>query len=92
MLATPGYVAASASENLSESDVWTHTPITTPTLVVVSGKQRDDDRRAMYLEYFPNAQFELWEEAGHFLMMEQPARFNQLVIDFITRLAIIRDR
>ena len=82
MLMTPVYVAASASENISASDVWSHVPLTLPTMAVVGGKQRDDDRRALYQEYFPNLRFELWEEAGHFLMMEQPARFNQLVMEF----------
>ena len=82
MLLTPAYVAASASENLSLSDVWTHAPIVVPTLAVVGGKQRDDDRRLLYQEYFPNIRFELWEEAGHFLMMEQPVRFNQLVMEW----------
>jgi pimeloyl-ACP methyl ester carboxylesterase len=87
MLSTPSYVAASASERLSESDVWTHMPVQLPTLVIVGGKQKDDDRRALYQEYFPNLQFELWEEAGHFLMMEQPARFNQLVMEFSHKIA-----
>jgi 3-oxoadipate enol-lactonase len=87
MLLTPSYVAASASEKLPESDVWTHMPFQLPTLVIVGGKQKDDDRRALYQEYFPNLQFELWEEAGHFLMMEQPARFNQLVMDFAQKIA-----
>ncbi len=86
MLLTPGYVAASAMEKLSESDVWAHMPTQIPTLVIVGGKQNRDDRRALYQEYFPNLQFELWEEAGHFLMMEQPARFNQLVMDFARKL------
>ena len=87
MLITPAHVAASASENLSGSDVWTHAPLTLPTLAVVGGKQKDDDRRALYEEYFPNLRFELWEEAGHFLMMEQPARFNQLVMEFAFKVA-----
>ena len=92
MLMTPAYVAASASENLSASDVWTHAPVMVPTLAVVGGKQRDDDRRALYQEYFPNLRFELWEEAGHFLMMEQPARFNQLVMEFAFQVAAASGR
>lgn len=87
MLLTPGYVAASALENLSQSDVWTHMPVQVPTLVIVGGKHRDDERRALYQEYFPNLQFESWEEAGHFLFMEQPARFNQLMMDFAQKIS-----
>ena len=87
MLRTPAHVAASVSEHLAESDVWTHAPFALPTLAIVGGKQRDDDRRALYQEYFPNLRFELWEEAGHFLMMEQPARFNQLVMEFASKIA-----
>ena len=82
MLMTPVHVAASSSENIGASDVWNHIPLTLPTLAVVGGKQKDDDRRALYEEYFPNLRFELWEEAGHFLMMEQPQRFNQLVMEW----------
>ena len=90
MLLTPAHVAASAAENISSSDVWTHTPLALPTLTIVGGKQKDDDRRALYQDYFPNLRFELWEEAGHFLMMEQPARFNQLVMEWAFKVAAIR--
>lgn len=87
MLMTPVHVAASASENIGASDVWMRAPLTLPTMAVVSGKQKDDDRRALYEEYFPGLRFELWEEAGHFLMMEQPARFNQLVMEWAFKIA-----
>ena len=86
MLSTPGHVAASAMENLSETDVWTHMPTQLPVLAVVAGPQKEDDRRSIREALFPNLQFEKWDEAGHFLMMEQPQRFSQLVLDWLQRL------
>jgi pimeloyl-ACP methyl ester carboxylesterase len=86
MLSTPVHVAASAMENLSESDVWTHTPVSLPVLAIVAGPQREDDRRSIREAFFPNLRFEKWDEAGHFLMMEQPERFDQLVLDWVQRI------
>jgi 2-hydroxy-6-oxonona-2,4-dienedioate hydrolase/2-hydroxy-6-oxo-6-(2'-carboxyphenyl)-hexa-2,4-dienoate hydrolase len=36
-------------------------------------------------ELLPNGSFELIENAGHWPMFEQPAEFNRLVGDFLTR-------
>lgn len=37
-------------------------------------------------EFIPDARFELFEESGHCLTVEEPDRFNQVVSDFIVSL------
>ncbi|HRX26333.1 MAG TPA: alpha/beta hydrolase, partial [Aminivibrio sp.] len=37
-------------------------------------------------ETFPDLTYVEWTDTGHFLMMEQPDRFNGLLVDFLERL------
>lgn len=92
MLRMTPHVAASELQNLPLSDVWGRMPSPVPVLAVVASSARDDDRRALCQEYFPNLEFEVFENAGHFLMMEQPARFDQLVIEFAKRVGALTER
>jgi len=87
MLLTPIHVGLNALEVMGQSDVWIKGgAIRTPVLAITATRRTRgvDDRKRLHQEVFPNLQhFELWGEAGHFLMMEQPARFNRTVLDFL---------
>lgn len=37
-------------------------------------------------EHIPNARFELFEESGHCLTIEEPEKFNRVVSDFVESL------
>jgi pimeloyl-ACP methyl ester carboxylesterase len=83
MLLTPPHVGVNAMIVMGESDVYLRGKTKLPVLAVMAGRRTNDDRRAAHQDAFPNLRYEVWEEAGHFLMMEQPDRFNRLVLDFI---------
>lgn len=85
MLATPRHVGFSSLDRLADSLVWERGPNRIATLAIVAGT-RPNDLRAMHEGLFPNLQYEFWPEAGHFLMMEQPARFNSLVRRWMDKL------
>jgi len=86
MLLTPMHVGFNAMVVMGESDVYLRGKAKVPVLAVMAGRRSNDDRRAAHQEAFPNLRYEVWDEAGHFLMMEQPDRFNKLVLDFIAGL------
>lgn len=85
MLLTPPHVGLSAMLVMGASDVWLRGAATVPVLAVMAGAKSNgaDGRKALHYEMFRNLQYEVWPEAGHFLMMEQPARFNRLALDFL---------
>ena len=86
MLLTPKHVGFNAMVVMGESDVYLRGKAKVPVLAVMAGWRANDDRRTAHQEAFPNLRYEAWDEAGHFLMMEQPDRFNKLVLDFIAGL------
>lgn len=85
MLLTPPHVGISAMQVMGASDVWLKGPVRIPVLAVVATRRatRYDDRKRLHQDVFPNMQYEFWGEAGHFLMMEQPDRFNRLLVGFL---------
>lgn len=86
MLATPEHVGLNALVVMGDSDVYLKGPAKVPVLAVMAGKRANDDRKQLHQEVFANLRYDVWEEAGHFLMMEQPDRFNKLVLEFVGRL------
>ena len=46
-------------------------------------KSMHDDLVAAMQEIFPNVQVEKWNGHGHFLMVEDPQRFNQTLQSFL---------
>lgn len=86
MLLTPQHVGISALQVMGTSDVWLKGPVRIPVLAVTATRRsgsRIDERKRLHQDVFPNLRYELWGEAGHFLMMEQPERFNRLLLDFL---------
>ncbi len=84
MLLTSPYVGVNALQVMGNSDVWLKGPVKAPVLAITATRRaRYDDRKRQHQEVFANLQYEFWGEAGHFLMMEQPERFNRLVLGFV---------
>ena len=84
MLLTAPHVGLSSLLVMGSSDVYLKGPAKIPVLAVMATRRaKVDDRKRQHQEVFPILQYELWGEAGHFLMMEQPERFNKLVLGFL---------
>ncbi len=87
MFSTPQQVLASAMEGMMAlATEWQDRPrrFEAPALAVMARRAG----RAGYQDYlrgiFPNlAGYEEWDGAGHFLMMEQPERFNAVLAGFL---------
>ena len=85
MRTTPEYVAISAISNMSAPSHIILDPVPLPTLVIAQKANKPPDYEALTRTIIPKLDLHLWDDAGHFLMMEQPARFNSLVLDFLTK-------
>jgi 3-oxoadipate enol-lactonase len=87
---TPAFVARAAIESLNAADSRAQLArIHVPTLVVCGEEDAitpPAESRALAAG-IPNAQLELIATAAHFPMLEQPARFNAVLRDFLRRAA-----
>jgi pimeloyl-ACP methyl ester carboxylesterase len=83
MLATPEYVRVAAVTSISRLPA--RDPAETfalPALAVLS--RVPAARAAQMRSIFPKLQIEKWENYGHFLMMEDPERFNRTLERFLS--------
>lgn len=87
---TPAFVARQAIASLNEADSRAELArITLPTLVVCGEEDAitpPAESRALAAG-IPGAHLEMVERAAHFPMLEQPARFNAALRDFVDRMA-----
>ncbi len=58
--------------------------VTAPVLVIHGAKDLQSEAATqLYSDTFPNARFEVIEEAGHFSFQEKPAEFSALIANFL---------
>jgi pimeloyl-ACP methyl ester carboxylesterase len=83
-LNTPQHVLVSAMAGLADESIWGPDQIKVPVLAILAKSRPyppDLEQRGRSLA--PKLEFQMWEGVGHFLMMEQPKRFNAAVITFL---------
>jgi pimeloyl-ACP methyl ester carboxylesterase len=87
MLATPEYVRVAAVTSLSE--VYPPEPgqkFDGPALAIQAAQKGTEERAAAMRTFLPKLRLEKWVGSGHFLMMEDPARFNRSLEKFLAGL------
>lgn len=90
-LNTPQQVVVSAMEAMAEESIWKPDPVTVPALAIMAkSPTHPPDLEARNRAVAPKLEIEIWEGVGHFLMMEQPRRFNAAVISFLDRNALLK--
>jgi pimeloyl-ACP methyl ester carboxylesterase len=84
MLRTPQYVAASEMEATLDPELWKPDKITVPVLMILAKQPGwNADYEQFVRGIVPDLDYQTWEGVSHFLMMEQPARFNAALIAFL---------
>jgi pimeloyl-ACP methyl ester carboxylesterase len=88
MLSTPAHVAFSAMQNMTETRVWLDKPLSLPVLAITAVKEKSPTNRTerIHASHFSNLEYHEWNDVGHFLMMEQPERFNAAVFGFLDKI------
>jgi pimeloyl-ACP methyl ester carboxylesterase len=87
MLATPRHVMTGSLEALLDPAVWTEDPIAVPLLVLLAGGQPQwgADYEAFVRRLAPRVEYHVWDDVSHFLMLERPTAFNDLLAGFLRR-------
>ena len=85
MLGAPEATAVGAMNATFDPSIWKEDVISVPILGVYADHSRAGDRAYMKV-HFPNLEYTEIAGTGHFLMLEKPAEFNKLVMDFAKKL------
>jgi pimeloyl-ACP methyl ester carboxylesterase len=84
--ATPQYVLVSAMEGMADASIWGEDPINVPVLAVMAKNpflpaNVEESFRALA----PKMEFHMWNDVGHFIMMEKPKEFNEATLAFLEK-------
>jgi len=90
-LNTPQHVVASAMAGMADESIWGRDKINVPVLaIMVKSDFFGGDIEPFYRSIAANLDFQQWEGVGHFLMMERPKQFNDAVIAFLDKNALLK--
>jgi pimeloyl-ACP methyl ester carboxylesterase len=90
-LNTPQHVVVGAMEGMADESIWGSDKINVPVLAIMAKSPfypADIEERSRGIA--PNLDFQMWEGVGHFLMMEKPKQFNDTVIAFLDKNALLK--
>ncbi len=86
MLRTPQRVAVSEMEGILDPALWKTDPIKVPVLIVLAKSPFWTDEYEKFVRGFvPHLQYETLDGVSHFLMLDKPREFNELVLAFLQK-------
>lgn len=85
-LNTPQYVLASAMEGMADTSIWGDDKIDVPVLAIMAKNPfYPPTLEESYRALAPDLEFHMWDDVGHFIMMEKPEKFNEAVLAFLDK-------
>jgi|GEM_PF-171390 len=92
MLNTPEHVALSAIDGMNDEKIWTRDVIKVPTLVIMAKSQMRTNEYEQYVRSIvPNIDYQTWDDASHFLMMEKADEFNKVLMAFLVKNKFVKE-
>ncbi|HJZ96973.1 MAG TPA: alpha/beta hydrolase [Candidatus Solibacter sp.] len=86
MLGAPESTAAGAMEAMFDPAIWKNDTISLPILGLYA--EKSSLRNDGYMkDHLPHMEYHEIPGTGHFLMLEKPAEFNRLLVEFLGRVA-----
>ena len=84
MLSAPPATAAGAMAAMYDPAIWKEDVIGLPVLAIYAAHSGLASR-ALMQRHYPEMEYAEIPRSGHFLMMEKPAEFNRLLLEFLDR-------
>jgi pimeloyl-ACP methyl ester carboxylesterase len=92
-LNTPQHVVVGAMEGMADDSIWGLDKINLPVLAIMAKSPFwPADTEQYFRSIAPNLDFQIWDGVGHFLHMEKPKQFNDTVIAFLDKNALLKKR
>lgn len=91
MLKTPEQVAIPEFEATLDDALWKPDPINVPVLMILAKQPLWSAEYEQFARgLVPDLDYQVWENVSHFIMMEQPARFNRALVEFLEKRNLTR--
>jgi pimeloyl-ACP methyl ester carboxylesterase len=92
MMSTPQHVMVGAFEAMMDEAIWKQDKINAPTLAVMAKQPAWDAEYEKFVrELVPGIEYQMWEGVSHFLMMDEPQKFNVTVLAFLKKNKLIKN-
>jgi pimeloyl-ACP methyl ester carboxylesterase len=92
MMSTPQHVMVGAMDAMMDDAIWEQDKINAPTLAVMAKQpQWDAEYEKSVRALVPGIDYQMWEGVSHFLMMDEPQKFNDTVLAFLKKNKLIKN-
>jgi pimeloyl-ACP methyl ester carboxylesterase len=89
---TPQYVLVSAMESMNQDSLYSPDKINVPVFAILAKSPFwPADTEEFLRGLAPDFEMQWWEGVGHFLMIEKPKQFNDAVIAFLNKKALLKE-
>jgi pimeloyl-ACP methyl ester carboxylesterase len=92
MISAPQHVMVGAMDAMMDDAIWKEDKINAPTLAVMAKQpQWNAEYEKFVRELVPGIDYQMWEGVSHFLMMDEPQKFNDTVLAFMKKNKLIKN-
>jgi pimeloyl-ACP methyl ester carboxylesterase len=92
MMSTPQHVMVGAMDAMMDEAIWKEDKINAPTLAVMAKQpQWNAEYEKFVRELVPGIDYQMWEGVSHFLMMDEPQKFNDTVLAFLKKNKLVKN-
>jgi len=92
VVSTPQYVLVSAMESMNQESLYGPDKINVPVFAILAKSPFwQADTEDFFRSLAPDFEMQWWEGVGHFLMIERPKEFNDAVIAFLNKKALLKE-
>jgi pimeloyl-ACP methyl ester carboxylesterase len=92
MISAPQHVMVGAFDAMMDDAIWKEDKINAPTLAVMAKQpQWNAEYEKFVRELVPGIDYQMWEGVSHFLMMDEPQKFNDAVLAFMKKNKLIKN-
>lgn len=92
MLSAPQHVMVGAFDGMLDPAIWKEQDkITVPTLVVMAKQPNWTPEYEQFVRNLvPGVEYQMWDGVSHFLMMDEPQKFNETLLAFLKKNKLIK--
>jgi pimeloyl-ACP methyl ester carboxylesterase len=88
---TPQNVLVSAFEGMADPSIWGEDKIQVPVLAIMAKNPfYPPNVEESFRQIAPQMEFHMWEGTGHFVMMERPKEFDELVLAWMDKNKLLK--
>jgi len=92
MISAPQHVMVGAMDAMMDDAIWKEDKINAPTLALMAKQpQWNAEYEKFVRELVPGIDYQVWEGVSHFLMTDEPQKFNDTVLAFLKKNKLIKN-